>query len=42
MFKNSLKESIKDALVHYNKLKDLQAIIKLATKINNRLREQAQ
>ena len=38
-FKAGLKDNIKDALVHYNKLETLQALVELATRINNRLQE---
>ena len=39
VFKTGLKEKVKDRLVHYNKPKLLHALIKLLTRINNRLQE---
>ena len=37
VFENGLKDTIKDALVHYDKLGDLQALVGIATRISNRL-----
>jgi hypothetical protein len=42
VFENGLKESIKDSLVHHDKPEDLQAMIELATRIDNRLWERNQ
>ena len=39
VFETGLKEKVKDRLVHYNKLELLHALIKLLTRINNRLWE---
>jgi hypothetical protein len=41
-FGNGLKESVKDGLVHHPKPEDLQTLIELATRIDNRLWERAQ
>jgi hypothetical protein len=37
MFEAGLKENVKNSLVHYNKPRTLYALIKLATRIDNRL-----
>ena len=42
VFERGLKESVKDGLVHHPKPEDLQAMIELATRIDNRLWERAQ
>jgi hypothetical protein len=42
VFENGLKEAIKDSLVHHEKPEDLQGIIELATRIDNRLWERNQ
>lgn len=39
VFKTGLKEKVKDRLIHYNKPKLLHALIKLLTRIDNRLWE---
>ena len=39
VFKTGLKEKVKDRLIHYNKPKLLHTLIKLLTRINNRLQE---
>jgi hypothetical protein len=42
VFENGLKDTIKDSLVHHDKPEDLQAMIELATRIDNRLWERTQ
>ncbi|RAQ98576.1 gag protein [Stemphylium lycopersici] len=37
IYEIGLKETIKDGLVHHDKPEDLQALVELATRINNRL-----
>ena len=39
MFETGLKEKVKDGLVHHDKPESLHALIKLSTRINNRLWE---
>jgi hypothetical protein len=41
-FENGLKDTIKDALVHHDKPGDLQTLVEIATRIDNRLWERAQ
>jgi len=42
VFENGLKDTIKDALVHHDKPGDLQALVEMATRIDNRLWERTQ
>jgi len=42
VFENGLKDTIKDALVHHDKPGDLQALVEMATRIDNRLWERSQ
>jgi hypothetical protein len=37
VFENGLKDEIKDSIVHHDKLGNLQALIELATWIDNRI-----
>ena len=39
VFETGLKEKVKDRLIHYDKPKLLHALIKLLTRINNRLQK---
>ena len=42
VYEIGLKETIKDGLVHHDKPEDLQALVELATRIDNRLQERNQ
>jgi hypothetical protein len=42
VFESGLKENVKDGLVHHDKPETLQALIELATRIDNRLWDRAQ
>jgi hypothetical protein len=42
MFESGLKDTIKDGLVHHDKPSNLQALVELATRIDNRLWERSQ
>jgi hypothetical protein len=42
VFENGLKDTIKDALVHHDKPGDLQSLVEMATRIDNRMWERSQ